>query len=157
MSSMPRTTARRFKFFDLGHERASRSQWDESFGLKSEARSAARENLRAHLRPGRLISSHEGAKCLYRNSRVRSCTVRDMYKEAAALHLQMYEWHLQGVCEILLAVPCKVQVVSRQKLNSNRENIVLYSININVFSIASKFLTPNDLDSAFDSESSYKY
>ena len=35
----------------------------------------------------------------------------------------------------------RVQVVSRQKLNSNRENIVLYSINLDVFSIAIEFLT----------------
>ena len=41
----------------------------------------------------------------------------------------------------------RVQVVSHQKLNSNRENIVLYSINLNVFSIAIEFLTTNDLDS----------
>ena len=40
-----------------------------------------------------------------------------------------------------------VQVVSRQKLNSNRENIVLYSINLDVFSIAIEFFTTNDLDS----------
>ena len=41
----------------------------------------------------------------------------------------------------------RFQVVSRQKLNSNRENIVLYSINLNVFSIAIEFLTTNELDS----------
>ena len=37
-----------------------------------------------------------------------------------------------------------VQVVSHQKLNSNRENIVLYSIKLDVFSIAIEFLTTND-------------
>ena len=41
--------------------------------------------------------------------------------------------------------PACVQVVSRQKLNSNRENIVLYSINLDVFSIVVEFLTINDL------------
>jgi len=41
----------------------------------------------------------------------------------------------------------RAQIVSRQKLNSNRENIVLYSINLDVFSIAIEFLTTNDLDS----------
>ena len=40
-----------------------------------------------------------------------------------------------------------VQVVSRQKLNWNRENIVLYSINLDVFSIANEFLMTNNLDS----------
>ena len=39
------------------------------------------------------------------------------------------------------------RVQSRQKLNSKRENIVLYSINLDVFSIAIEFLTTNDLDS----------
>ena len=43
----------------------------------------------------------------------------------------------------------KISYVSRQKLNSNRENIVRYSINLDVFSIAIEFLTTNDLDSAF--------
>ena len=47
----------------------------------------------------------------------------------------------------------KVQVVSRQKLNSNRENIVLYSINLDVFSIAIEFLTTNDLDSGYGQHS----
>ena len=42
-----------------------------------------------------------------------------------------------------------VQVVSRQKLNSNRENIILYSINFDVFSIAIEFFMTNDLDSVF--------
>ena len=37
--------------------------------------------------------------------------------------------------------------LGRQKLNWNRENVVLYSINLDVFSIAIKFLTTNDLDS----------
>jgi len=44
----------------------------------------------------------------------------------------------------------KLQVsnmLSRQKLNSNWENIVLYFINLDVFSIAIEFLTTNDLDS----------
>ena len=44
--------------------------------------------------------------------------------------------------------PC-IQVVSRQKLNSYRENIVLYSINLDVFSIAIEYLTTNDLDSVY--------
>ena len=41
------------------------------------------------------------------------------------------------------------KIVSRQKLNSNRENIVLYSINFGFFLIAIEFLTTNDLDSVF--------
>ena len=47
-------------------------------------------------------------------------------------------------------IGARVQVVSRQKLNSNRENIVLYSINLDVFSIAIEFLTTNDLDSVHE-------
>ena len=40
-----------------------------------------------------------------------------------------------------------VQVVSHQKLNSNRENIVLYYINLDVFSIVIEILMTNNLDS----------
>ena len=47
-----------------------------------------------------------------------------------------------------VGVETRVQVISRQKLNSNREKIVLYSINLDVFSIAIEFLTTNDLDSS---------
>ena len=40
-----------------------------------------------------------------------------------------------------------VQVVSRQKLDSNGENIVIYCVSLDVFSIAIAFLTTNDFDS----------
>ena len=40
-----------------------------------------------------------------------------------------------------------VQVVSGQKLDSNQENIVIYFVSLDVFSIAIEFLTTNDFDS----------
>ena len=40
-----------------------------------------------------------------------------------------------------------VQVVSRQKLNCNRENIEVYRVKYDIFSIPIEFLTTNDLDS----------
>ena len=41
----------------------------------------------------------------------------------------------------------KSLVVKNSIRNSNRGNIVLYSVNLDVFSIAIEFLTTNDLDS----------
>ena len=38
-----------------------------------------------------------------------------------------------------------VQVVSRQKLNCNRENIEVYRVKYDIFSIRIEFLTTNDL------------
>ena len=40
----------------------------------------------------------------------------------------------------------RVQVVSRQKLNCNRENIEVYRVKYDIFSIRIEFLTTNDLD-----------
>ena len=40
----------------------------------------------------------------------------------------------------------RVQVVSRQKLNCNRENIEVYRVKYDFFSIRIEFLTTNDLD-----------
>ena len=42
-----------------------------------------------------------------------------------------------------------VQVVSRQKLNCNRENIEVYRAKYDIFSIRIEFLTTNDLDPVF--------
>ena len=42
-----------------------------------------------------------------------------------------------------------VQVVSRQKLNCNRENIEVYRVKYDFFSIRIEFLTTNDLDPEF--------
>jgi len=43
----------------------------------------------------------------------------------------------------------RVQVVSRQKLNCNRENIEVYRVKYDIFSIRIEFLTTNDLDSGW--------
>ena len=43
----------------------------------------------------------------------------------------------------------RVQVVSRQKLNCNRENIEVYRVKYDIFSIRIEFLTTNDLDPAW--------
>ena len=52
---------------------------------------------------------------------------------------------------ILIAFDCKsrVQVVSRQKLNCDRENIEVYRVKYDIFSIRIEFLTTNDLDSEY--------
>jgi len=50
------------------------------------------------------------------------------------------------LCNLFLFLTSRVPVIGRQKLFESRK-IVLYSINLDVFSIAIEFLTTNDLDS----------
>ena len=55
--------------------------------------------------------------------------------QKASLLLPIYHGHVT-----------RVQVVSRQKLNCNRENIEVYRVKYDFFSIRIEFLTTNDLD-----------